>query len=47
MGQGTSSITLKSYTFSKSLDLSISRGQKKIVVNANILIRISFTISYL
>ena len=29
MGQVTSSITLKSYTFSKSLDLSISRGQKK------------------
>ena len=36
-----------SYTFLKPLDLSRSNSQKKALINANILIRISFIISYL
>ena len=34
----TPSLTLKSYTFFKSLDLSRSNDQKKTLINANILI---------
>ena len=45
--QVTPGIILKSYTFSKLLDLSKSNGQKKILINANILIKISFIIPYL
>ena len=36
-----------SYTFFKPLDLSRSNGQKKILINANILTNISLIISYL
>ena len=36
-----------SYTFFKPLNLSKSNGQKNALINANILIRISFIISYL
>ena len=36
--QVTSGVTLKSYTFFKSLDLSRSNAQKKIIINTNILI---------
>ena len=36
--QVTPSVTLKIYTFFKPLDLSRSNGQKKILINANILI---------
>ena len=43
--QVTPGITLKSYTFSKLLDLSKSNGKKKKkLINANILIKISFII---
>ena len=45
--QVTPGVTLKNYTFSKLLDLSKSNGQKKILINANILIKISFIIPYL
>ena len=45
--QVTSDVTLKSYTFSKPLDLSRSNGQKKTFINANILISISLIIYYL
>ena len=38
MVQVTLSVTLKSYTFFKPLDLSISNSQKMIIINANILI---------
>ena len=31
-------VTLNGYTFFKPLDLSISNGQKKTIINANILI---------
>ena len=43
----TPSITLKSYTFFNPLNLSRSNGKKKILINANILIRISLIISHL
>ena len=33
-----------SYTFSKSLDLSRSNSQKNVLINADMLIRISFSI---
>ena len=36
--QVTPSVTLKSYTFFKPLDLNRSNGQKKTSINANILI---------
>ena len=36
--QVTPGVTLKSYTFFKPLDLSRSNGQKKTIINANILI---------
>ena len=36
--QVTPSVTLKSYTFFKPLDLSRSNSQKKIFINTNILI---------
>ena len=36
--QVTPSVTLKSYIFFKPLDLSRSNGQKKALINANILI---------
>ena len=36
--QVTPGVTLKIYTFFKPLDLSRSNGQKKILINANILI---------
>ena len=42
--QITSSVTLKSYTFFKPLNLSISNGQKNTLINADILTRISFII---
>ena len=43
--QVTPNITLKSYTFSKPLDLSRSNGKKKNeLINTDILIRISFII---
>ena len=38
MVQVTLSVTLKSYTFFKPLDLSISNSQKMIIINDNILI---------
>ena len=44
---GTPGITLKSYTFSKPLDLSRYNGEKKTLINANIPIRISLIIPYL
>ena len=37
-------VTLKSYTSFKLLDLSRSNGQKNALINANILIKISFII---
>ena len=45
--QVTPGITLKSYTFSKPLDLSRYNGKKKTLINANIPIRISLIIPYL
>ena len=42
--QVTPDVTLKGYTFFKPLDLSRSNGQKKTLINANILIRISLII---
>ena len=45
--QVTSGVTLQSYTFFKSLDLSKSNGKKKTLINANIFIRISLIISHL
>ena len=45
--QVTSGVTLKSYAFFKPLDLSISNGQKKTLINTNILIRISLIIPHL
>ena len=36
--QVTPGVTLKSYIFCKPLDLSRSNGQKKALINANILI---------
>ena len=45
--QVTLCVTLKSYTYFKPLDLSRSNGQKKTLINANILIRISLIIPYL
>ena len=42
--QVTPGITLKSYTFSKPLDFSRSNGQKNTLINADILINISFII---
>ena len=39
--QYTLGVTLKSYTFFKPLDLSRSNGQKKTIINTNILIKIS------
>ena len=50
--QVTSNVILKSYTFSKPLDLSKSNGKKNTLINADILIRISviiliYNISYL
>ena len=44
--QITPSVTLNSYTFFKSLDLSRSDNKKNILINANILL-ISFIIHYL
>ena len=38
MVQVTLDVTLKSYTFFKLLDLSISNSQKMIIISANILI---------
>ena len=40
--QVTPSVTLKSYTFFKPLDLSRSNGQKKTIINANILINLIY-----
>ena len=37
-------ITLKSYKFSKPLDFSRSNGQKNTLINADILIKITFII---
>ena len=45
--QVTPDVTLKSYTFFKPLDLSRSNGQKKTLINANILIKISLIIHHL
>ena len=45
--QVTPGVTLKNYTFFKSLDLSRFYGKKKTLINVYILIRISFNISYL
>ena len=45
--QVTLCVTLKSYTYFKPLDLSRSNDQKKTLINANILIRISLIIPYL
>ena len=42
--QVTPSVTLKSYTFSKPLDLSRSNSKKNALINANIMIKISFII---
>ena len=40
-------VTLKSYTFFKSLDLNRFNGKKNTLINANILIRISLIIPHL
>ena len=40
-------VTLKSYTSFKLLDLNRSNGKKNALINANILIKISFIILYL
>ena len=45
--QVTLCVTLKSYTYFKPLDLSRSNDQKKTLINANILIKISLIIPYL
>ena len=45
--QVTPGVTLKSYTFFKSLDLSRSNGQKKTLINVNILIRILLIMPHL
>ena len=45
--QVTPGVTLKSYTFFKPLDLNKSNGQKKTLINANILTSISLIIPYL
>ena len=42
--QVTSNVILKSYTFSKPLDLSKSNGKKNTLINVNILISISLII---
>ena len=47
MGSSYTWCNSKSYTFFKPLDLSRSNGQKKILINANILTNISLIISYL
>ena len=38
MGSSYTSVTLKSFTFFKPLDLNRSNGQKKTLINVNILI---------
>ena len=45
--QVTLGVTLKSYAFFKPLDLSRSNGQKKTIINSNILIRVSLIIPHL
>ena len=45
--QVTIGLTLKSNTFFKPLDLSRSNGQKNIIINANILIKISLIVPHL
>ena len=45
--QVTLGVTLKSYIFFKPLDLSRSNGQKKTIINSNILIRVSLIIPHL
>ena len=45
--QVTIGLTLKSNTFFKQLDLSRSNGQKNIIINANILIKISLIVPHL
>ena len=40
--QVTPSVTLKNYTFFKPLNLSRSNGQKKTLINANILIDLNY-----
>ena len=45
--QVTPGVTLNGYTFFKPLDLSRSNGQKKTLINANILIRISLIMPHL
>ena len=45
--QVTLGVTLKSYAFFKPLDLNRSNGQKKTLINANILIRVSLNIPHL
>ena len=45
--QVTPDVTLKGYTFFKPLDLSRSNGKKKILINANILIRILLIMPHL
>ena len=45
--QVTPGVTLKGYTFFKPLDLNRSNGQKKTLINANILIRISLIMPHL
>ena len=45
--QYTLGVTLKSYTFFKPLDLSRSNGQKKTIINTNILIKISLIFPHL
>ena len=47
MVQVTPDVTLKSYTFFKPLDLSRSNGQKKTLININILIRILLIMPHL
>ena len=40
--QVTLSVTLNNYTFFKPLDLSRSNGQKKTLINANVLIDLNY-----
>ena len=47
MGSSYTWCNSKSYTFFKPLDLSRSNGQKKALINANILTNISLIIPYL
>ena len=44
MGLSYTGVTLNSYTFSKPLDFSRSNCQKNVLINADILIKISFII---